>query len=153
MPTLTPFLMFEKGLEEAIAFYTTAFPDSRIEIQSGGGQDSPVTWAEFVVVGQRFLACVGGPSFRFTEGLSLFLLCEDQAEVDLYWERFLAAGSVASRGGWLEDPFGISWQVIPRRFTELMSDPNPLKARAVMEAMIGMSKPLVDELERAYHAA
>lgn len=151
MPTLTPFLMFDKGLEEAISFYTTAFPDSRIEIQSGGTPDSPVTWAEFVVVGQRFLGCVGGPSFRFAEGFSLFLLCEDQAEVDLYWDRLLEAGAMASRGGWITDPFGVSWQIIPRRFTDLMSDPDPTKARAVMEAMAGMSKPQVIELERAYH--
>lgn len=153
MPTLTPFLMFEKGLEEAIAFYTAAFPDSRIEIQSGGGPDSPVTWAEFVVVGQRFLGCVGGPSFRFTEGFSLFLLCEDQAEVDTYWDRLVQAGATASRGGWITDPFGVSWQIIPRRFTDLMSDPDPLKVRAVMEAMVGMSRPQVAELEQAYHAA
>lgn len=151
MPTLTPFLMFEKGLEEAVDFYTANFPDSRVEIL-GGGADSPVTWAEFVVVGQRFLACVGGPSFRFTEGFSLFMLCDDQAEVDTYWNRLVEAGAIPSRGGWITDPFGVSWQIIPRRFTELMSDPDPRKSRAAVEAMSAMSKPEITGLERAYHA-
>lgn len=152
MAHLTPFLMFEKGLEEAVAFYTGAFPDSRVEVLSGGG-DSPVTWAEFVVAGQRFLGCVGGPSFRLTEAYSMFVLCEDQAEVDLYWGRLLTAGARPSRGGWITDPFGVSWQIIPRRFTELMDDPDPRKARAVMEAMGSIDKPEVAKLERAYHAA
>lgn len=152
MANLTPFLMFEKDLAEAVAFYVATFPDSRVEILEGGG-DAPVTWAEFVVAGQRFLGCVGGPSFRFTEGFSLFLLCEDQAEVDLYWERLLTAGATPSRGGWITDPFGLSWQIIPRRFTELMADPDPLKSRAVLQAMVEMSRPEVAVLEEAHRAA
>jgi len=150
MPDLTPFLMFEDRLEEAMGFYTATFPGSRIVVRSRTGVDGPVVSAEFVVAGQRFLAYAGGPHFRFSDAFSMFLLCEDQAEVDLYWDKLVAAGSTPVRCGWITDPFGLSWQIIPRRFTELVADPDPRKVQAVMGAMMGMVKLDVRGLQEAY---
>lgn len=150
MSKVTPFLMFDDQLEAAIAFYTATFPGSEIRRLSRQGQDGPLTSAEFVVGGQRFLGYNGGPHFKFSEGFSLFVDCQDQAEVDLYWDKLLAAGAKPSRCGWITDPFGVTWQIVPRRFVELTSGPDPRKVRKVIEAMLTMVKLDVAALERAY---
>lgn len=95
----------------------------------------------------------GGPYFSFSEGFSLFVDCEDQAEVDEYWDRLVEAGAKPTQCGWIDDPFGLSWQIIPRRFTELMSDANPTKVKAVRDAMMQMKKLDVSALGRAYAEA
>ena len=150
MSKVTPFLMFNDQLEAAVEFYTATFPDSEIKTLARAGEDGPITSAEFVVGGQTFLAYNGGPHFTFSEGFSLFVDCKDQAEVDEYWDKLVAAGATPTQCGWITDPFGLSWQVVPRRFVELMSDSDPKKVKAVVDAMMTMVKLDVAALERAY---
>lgn len=153
MSKVTPFLMFNDQLEAAIAFYTATFPDSEIKNIARNGSDGPVTSAEFVVGGQKFMGYNGGSYFTFTEGFSLYVDCADQAEVDEYWDKLVAAGATPTQCGWITDPFGLSWQIVPRRFMELIGDDNPAKVQAVMAAMMEMIKLDVAELEKAYEAA
>ncbi len=153
MNKVTPFLMFNDQLEAAIEFYTTTFPDSEIRNVACTGKDGPINSAEFVVGGQHFMGYNGGPYFSFSEGVSLYVDCADQAEVDEYWDRFVAAGATPTQCGWIKDPFGLTWQIVPRRFTELIGGNNPAKVKAVMEAMMTMVKLDVAELERAWNDA
>jgi predicted 3-demethylubiquinone-9 3-methyltransferase (glyoxalase superfamily) len=153
MSKVTPFLMFSDQLEAAIEFYTSTFPDSKVESVGRAGKGGPVTSAEFVVGGQRFMAYNGGPHFSFSEGFSLFVTCEDQGEVDRYWNKLLEAGATPSRCGWIKDRFGLSWQIVPRRFIELLADENPKKVKAVLDAMMQMVKLEVTELEKAHAEA
>lgn len=153
MRKVTPFLMFDDQLEAAMAFYTATFPDSEIKNVARTGTDGPVNSAEFVVGGQAFMGYNGGPYFSFSEGLSLYVDCEDQAEVDAYWDKLVAAGATPTQCGWIKDPFGVTWQIVPRRFTELIRDADPKKVKAVMDAMLTMVKLDVAALERAYDGA
>jgi predicted 3-demethylubiquinone-9 3-methyltransferase (glyoxalase superfamily) len=125
MTKVTPFLMFNDQLEAAIAFYTATFPDSEIKNVARTGKDGPITSAEFVVGGQLFMGYNGGPYFKFSQGFSLFVDCKDQEEVDEYWNKLISAGATPSQCGWITDQFGITWQIVPRRFMELISDKNP----------------------------
>lgn len=152
MNKVTPFLMFNDQLEAAIAFYTATFPDSEIRTMARTGTDGPVTSAEFVVGGQRFLGYNGGSYFSFSQGFSLFVDCADQREVDEYWNRLVSAGAKPSQCGWITDPFGVTWQIVPRRFMELIADTNPQKVQAVMQAMLTMVKLDVATLESAYRS-
>lgn len=153
MSKVTPFLMFNDQLEDAIAFYTATFPDSEIKNVARNGSDGPVMSAEFVVGGQKFMGYNGGSYFTFTEGFSLYVDCADQAEVDEYWDKLVAAGATPTQCGWITDPFGLSWQIVPRRFMELIADDNPAKVQAVMAAMMDMIKLDVAALEKAYQEA
>lgn len=153
MTKVTPFLMFNDQLEPAMAFYTATFPDSQIRNVARTGEDGPVASAEFVVGGQAFMGYNGGAYFTFSEGVSFYVDCKDQAEVDEYWDKLVSAGATPTACGWIKDPFGLSWQIVPRRFMELIRDPNPGKVKAVMEAMLTMVKLDVAALERAYHEA
>lgn len=153
MSKVTPFLMFSDQLEAAMAFYVATFPDSRIITAARTGTDGPITSAEFIVGGQRFMGYNGGDYFSFSQGFSLFVDCEDQSEVDRYWDHLLEAGATPSQCGWITDPFGLTWQIVPRRFMELIRDPDPKKVQAVMDTMLTMVKLDVAELERAYDAA
>lgn len=153
MSKVTPFLMFNDQLEAAVAFYTATFPDSEIKNVARNGSDGPVMSAEFVVGGQKFMGYNGGSYFTFTEGFSLYVDCADQAEVDEYWDKLVAAGATPTQCGWITDPFGLSWQIVPRRFIELIGDDNPAKVQAVMAAMMEMIKLDVAELEKAYETA
>ena len=153
MTKVTPFLMFNDQLEAAIAFYTTTFPDSEIKNVARTGKDGPVTSAEFVIGGQRFMGYNGGAYFKFSEGFSLFVDCKDQEEVDRYWNKLIGGGATPSQCGWITDQFGITWQIVPRRFMELISDKNPTKVQAVMGAMMKMVKLDVAALERAFDDA
>jgi predicted 3-demethylubiquinone-9 3-methyltransferase (glyoxalase superfamily) len=150
---VTPFLMFDDQLDAALRFYVETFPDSEIVHVARSGEDGPVRSAEFVVGGQRLKAFNGGPHFAFSEAFSLFVDCEDQEEVDRYWDAIVEAGGTPSRCGWIEDPFGLSWQIVPRRFVELIADPDPAKVKAVMDAMLQMVKLDVAGLEAAYRDA
>jgi predicted 3-demethylubiquinone-9 3-methyltransferase (glyoxalase superfamily) len=145
--------MFNDQLEAAMAFYTATFPDSEIRKAARTGTDGPVSSAEFVVGGQVFMGYNGGSYFSFSEGFSLYVDCADQAEVDAYWERLLKAGATPTACGWIKDPFGLSWQIVPRRFMELIADEDPKKVQAVMDAMMTMVKLDVAALERAYDGA
>lgn len=153
MTKVTPFLMFSDRLEEALEFYRSLFPDLEVRDPGRGGPDGPLRSAEFTMGGQPFKAFVGGPSFAFSEAVSLYIDCEDQAEVDAFWTKFVEAGGTPVQCGWIRDPFGLSWQVVPRRFTELMGDPDPAKVRAVVDAMMTMQKLDVAALESAYAGA
>ncbi|MBK7974327.1 MAG: VOC family protein [Deltaproteobacteria bacterium] len=153
MNKVTPFLMFNDQLEAAIEFYTATFPDSQVRNVARSGQDGPIRSAEFVVGGQVFMAFNGGSYFSFSEGVSLYVDCADQREVDDYWDKFLKAGATPTACGWIKDPFGLSWQIVPRRFNELIGDSNPTKVKAVMEAMMKMVKLDVAALEKAYDEA
>ena len=153
MTKVTPFLMFNDQLEAAMAFYTATFPDSEIRNVARTGADGPITSAEFVVGGQVFMGYNGGSYFSFSEGVSLYVDCEDQAEVDAYWDKLVMAGATPTACGWIKDPFGLSWQIVPRRFMELIRDEDPGKVKAVMDAMMTMVKLDVAALERAYNEA
>jgi predicted 3-demethylubiquinone-9 3-methyltransferase (glyoxalase superfamily) len=109
--------------------------------------------AEFVIGGQSFMGYNGGEYFKFSEGFSLFVDCEDQAEVDRYWNALLGAGATPSQCGWITDPFGLSWQIVPRRFMELIGDKDPKKVKAVVGAMMEMVKLDVAALQKAYDEA
>ncbi|MBX7192987.1 MAG: VOC family protein [Sandaracinaceae bacterium] len=149
----TPFLMFDDQLGAALELYTSIFPDSRVLQRAQAGENGPVISAELVVGGQRFMAFNGGPHFRFTDAFSIFVSCEDQAEVDRYWDALVKAGAKPVMCGWITDPFGLSWQIVPKRFMELIADPSPAKSRAVMTAMRSMVKLDVVALEAAHAAA
>ena len=122
MTKVTPFLMFNDQLEAAMEFYTATFPDSHIRNVARTGKDGPVASAEFVVGGQVFMGYNGGAYFTFSEGFSLYVDCADQAEVDEYWDKLVNAGATPTACGWIKDPFGLSWQIVPRRFMELIRD-------------------------------
>ena len=152
MNTITPFLMFSDQLEAALEFYSKTFDDFELVRRARTGPEK-ICSAEFVLGGQRFMAFNGGDYFAFSEGISLYLDCKDQAEVDRYWQAFLDGGAKPSHCGWITDPFGISWQVVPKRFTELIGDSDENKVQAVMDAMMTMEKLNVAELEQAYDNA
>ena len=150
MSKVTPFLMFNDQIESAIEFYTSTFPDSKVTNVARNGKDGPINSAEFVVGGQSFMGYNGGSYFTFSEGFSLFVECEGQKEVDEYWDKLVRAGATETQCGWIKDQFGLSWQIVPKRFIELIRDKNPRKVKAVMDAMMTMVKLDVAALERAY---
>ena len=145
---ITTFLWFDNNAEEAMRFYTSIFANSRI-VTSQAGPDGTFLLATFELDGQEFMAINGGPHFKFTEAVSLFVRCETQEEVDDLWDK-LSAGGETSQCGWLKDRYGLSWQVIPNALGELMGDPDPVKAGRVMQAILTMRKIDIRELERAY---
>ena len=142
MQKITPFLWFDNQAEEAAQFYISIFKNSKLT------SVSPVM-VTFELEGQPFMALNGGPTFKFTEAISLFVSCETQPEVDELWDK-LSAGGSTSRCGWLKDKYGLSWQIIPKALGELMGDPNPGKSGRVMQAMLQMTKIDIAALQRAY---
>ncbi len=153
VPKASPFLMFNDQLGPAVELYTSIFPDSKVISLSRNGETGPVTAAEFIVGGQRFMAYNGGPHFKFSDAFSIFISCDDQAEVDRFWSALIAAGSKPVQCGWITDPFGLSWQIVPRRFLELVGGPDPRKTQAVMGAMMKMVKFDIAALEKAHAEA
>jgi predicted 3-demethylubiquinone-9 3-methyltransferase (glyoxalase superfamily) len=151
MKKLTPFLWFDDDLEQALDLYTSIFEDSTIvEVsRTGDPATGPLFSATFRINGQEFLAINGGPHFRFSEAVSLFVACDDQDEVDYLWGR-LSEGGEPGQCGWLKDRFGLSWQIIPRRLLELLQDPDPARASRVREAMLAMGRIDVAALEAAH---
>lgn len=153
-PKVTPFLWFDDDLEEAVAFYKTVFPDVRMwgvtrYGEAGPGPKGTVMAASFSIGGQEFGAINGGPVFRFSESVSFLIDCKDQAEVDHYWGRLTADGGQESQCGWLKDRFGLSWQVVPRRLTELLGHKDPRIAARAMQAMMPMRKIDIASIEAA----
>ncbi|NJD22336.1 MAG: VOC family protein [Melioribacter sp.] len=152
MQKITPFLWFDNNLEEAMNFYGSIFKNSKIgkvTRTSSDGPDGPVVTASFELDGQKFMAINGGPHFKFTEAISLYVDCETQEEVDYYWERLLEGGE-ESRCGWLKDKFGLSWQIIPSKLLELLQDKDAQKSKRVMNAMLQMNKIDIKTLRQAY---
>jgi len=159
MQKITPFLWFDSEAEEAAHFYTAIFKNSRIVTasrygESGrevhGGTPGSVMSVEFELEGQRFTALNGGPMFKFNESISFVVDCATQEEVDHYWSKLGEGGDErAQQCGWLKDRFGVSWQIVPRVLSELLSDKDAAKAGRVMNAMLKMKKLDIAELKRA----
>ncbi|MEU3248333.1 MULTISPECIES: VOC family protein [unclassified Streptomyces] len=151
----TTCLWFDGQAEEAAHYYVSFFKNSRLGrigryTEAGPGPAGSVLAAEFVANGQRFVALNGGPQFTFDEAISFQIHCDDQAEVDHYWNRFVEDGGEAGPCGWVKDKFGLSWQVVPSRLIDLISDSDPVKAARTTQAMLGMSKLDIGALEKAY---
>ena len=141
---IRPNLWFDTEAEEAAGFYTSVFKDSRIVnvthyTEAGPREAGMVMTVEFELDGQRFVGINGGAQFKFDEAVSFEIHCEDQDEVDYYWER-LSDGGEEGQCGWLKDRYGLSWQVVPTGMEELFADPDPQRAERAMKAMLGMGK-------------
>ena len=154
MTNITPFLTFNDQAEEAVKFYVSIFKNSKILSMNRYSEGAPmpagsVMSAAFVLDGREYMALNGGPHFNFTDGFSLFVSCETQAEVDDLWEK-LSAGGEKGQCGWLKDKFGLSWQIIPTALGELLGAKDPRKAQNVMQAMLQMTKIDIATLRRAY---
>ncbi|KDN81645.1 VOC family protein [Kitasatospora cheerisanensis] len=151
---ISTFLWFDQQAEQAAEFYVSVFRDGRITgvqrySEAGPGEAGSVMLVSFELFGQEYRALNGGPMFRFNEAVSLQVDCEDQAEVDRYWEQLTADGGEPGPCGWLKDRFGLSWQIVPRRMIELLADSDPARARRATEAMLKMGKLDVAALEAA----
>ena len=154
MQKITTNLWFDRQAEDAVEHYTSIFPDSRvIDVQrfgeAGPREPGMVMTITFELAGQRFIALNGGPEFDFNEAVSLYVDCTDQDEVDMYWAK-LGEGGEEGPCGWLKDKYGLSWQIIPRALTDLLSGTDPVKSQRVMKAMLGMKKIDVQGLQDAY---
>jgi predicted 3-demethylubiquinone-9 3-methyltransferase (glyoxalase superfamily) len=154
MQKITPCLWYDTQAEEAARFYVSVFRDGSIldimrHTEPGPGEPGSVFTVEFEIAGRHYLALNGGPMFKFNESVSLIIDCEDQQEVDYYWDRLREGGGSEQACGWLKDRFGLSWQVVPRRMVELLKDADREKAGRVMAAMMEMVKIDMAELERA----
>jgi predicted 3-demethylubiquinone-9 3-methyltransferase (glyoxalase superfamily) len=148
---ISTFLWFDNQAEEAVRFYTGIFPNSSVGPivrygDTGPGPAGSVMTIGFELAGQQFTALNGGPIFKFTEAISLVVRCDDQDEVDYYWEKLSSGGH--EECGWLKDKYGLSWQIVPKVFIEMIQD--PARSQAVMGAMMKMKKLDIAELERAY---
>jgi predicted 3-demethylubiquinone-9 3-methyltransferase (glyoxalase superfamily) len=152
MQKITTFLSFQKDGKKAVDFYLSVFKDSKLNYCRMYPDSEKLLHASFNLLGEEYMAIEAGdyPGFTFTDGISLLIACEDQAEVDYYWEVLLKDGGETQACGWLKDRFGVRWQVIPNRLGELMGDPDPEKSGRVMQAMLGMIKIDVVGLEKAY---
>ena len=151
MQKITPFLWFDGNAEEAMKFYVSVFKNSKI-LSTMPGPDGKVLTGTFQLEGQKFMALNGGPQFKFTEAISLFVDCETQAEVDELWNK-LTEGGGESQCGWLKDKFGLSWQIIPSALGRLLGDKDRAKANRVMQAMLQMKKIDIKGLQQAYDQA
>jgi predicted 3-demethylubiquinone-9 3-methyltransferase (glyoxalase superfamily) len=149
MQKIRPFLWFDGQAEEAMNFYVSIFKNSKILSVSRAGADGPVMGCNFQLEGQEFMALNGGPQFKFTPAISLFVNCETQQEVDELWKK-LSEGGKKERCGWLKDKYGLSWQIIPTALGKLMNDKDPEKAKRVMNAMLQMNKIDIKMLQQAY---
>lgn len=152
MQKITPFLWFDTQAEEAMKFYTSIFKNSRVLSVQRAGPDGPVMSVNFELEGQEFLGLNAGPQFKFNEAVSFYVNCETQQEVDELWAKLLAGGG-EGRCGWIQDKFGLWWQIIPTLLGKLMGDPDPAKAQRVVQAMLKMNKIESRLLQEAYDQA
>jgi predicted 3-demethylubiquinone-9 3-methyltransferase (glyoxalase superfamily) len=157
MQKITPFLWFDGKAEEAMLFYTSIFKNSKITSimrygEAGPGVKGTVMSATFQLDGQQFIALNGGPQFTFSPSISFFVTCETQQEVDELWEK-LSAGGKPQRCGWLEDKFGLSWQIVPAVLGEMLQDEDTGKSKRVMEAMLKMDKLDIDGSKASLRSA
>ena len=155
MTKIVPHLWFEKGAAEAAAFYATIFPSSKVDsvtplpTESPSGPAGSVDVVEFTLAGQPFMAISAGPLDPFNHAISFMVNCEDQAEVDHYWNGLLAGGQ-AEQCGWLRDRYGVAWQIVPTILGKYMADPDRVRAKRVAEAMMKMVKLDIATLQKAY---
>ena len=155
---ITPFLWYDNNAEEAVNLYTSIFENSKINscvrynaegAKAAHMPEGTVMTMDFTLEGQRFSAINGGPIFKFNESVSFVVHCNDQEEVDKYWNKLTADGGQESQCGWLKDKFGLSWQIVPKRFIELLQDKRPGVSQRVMKAMLPMKKLVIADLEQA----
>lgn len=165
---ITPMLWYDDQAEQAAELYVSVFssrpasanaagPSKILSVsrygEAGPGTPGSAMTVEFMLEGQVFTGLNAGPEFSFTEAVSFVVACEDQEEVDYFWDRLTADGGEESQCGWLKDRFGLSWQIVPTAFNELANDPDPAKSQAVVKAMLGMRKLDIAELQRAHDNA
>ena len=154
MQTITPFLWFDNKAEQAAKFYVGIFNNSKIlgvsrNADAGPGRKGSVMVVDFQIAGQRFQALNGGPIYKISPAISFVVDCADQVEVDHFWNK-LSAGGKKVQCGWLQDKFGVSWQIVPRAFVKMMNDKNPEKAGRVFAAMMKMKKLDIKALQKAH---
>lgn len=143
---ITPYLWFDDQAQEAARFYCSLFEDAQILSDRG-------MLVEFELAGMRFIALNGGPQFQFNEAVSFYVRCADQAEVDRLWDRLTAEGGREGQCSWCQDKYGLSWQIVPSRFVEMMETGSPAQQQRVMAAMLKMKKMVVAEFEQAFAGA
>lgn len=148
MQKITPFLWFDGQAEEAMHFYVSIFRNSKVGSVSRAGPNGPVITVSFQLEGQEFMALNGGPKYKFTEAISLFVSCETQQEVDELWGK-LVAGGEEQPCGWLKDKYGLSWQIIPTALGRMLGDKDPGRAQRAMQAMLQMKKIDIGRLQHA----
>ena len=149
MKKITPFLWFDTQAEEAMNFYVSVFKNAKVNNVSRG-PDGKAFIVAFELDGQEFMALNAGPHHKFNEAISMYVDCQDQAEVDYFWNKLTADGGEESMCGWLKDKYGLSWQIVPKQLGELMGNPDPAKSQRVTDAMLKMQKIIVSDLQKAY---
>jgi predicted 3-demethylubiquinone-9 3-methyltransferase (glyoxalase superfamily) len=153
-----PFLWYATKAEEAAKFYASIFPDSRVDrvvamqSESPSGPPGSVKVVDFTLFGQRFQAMTAGPHHEFNDAISMVVLCDDQAELDKYWNALIEGGGQEQACGWLNDKYGLRWQILPARLVEMMADEDPVRSKRVSDAMLQMVKLDVAKLEAAYRS-
>ena len=153
-----PFLWYAKEAEQAAKFYASIFPDSHVDrvtpllSESPSGPPGSVKVVDFTLLGQRFQAMTAGPHHEFNDAISMFVLCDDQAELDRYWNALIKGGGKPQACGWLIDRFGLRWQIVPAILDELMRDKDPARSKRVTDAMLQMVKLDIAALEKAYRS-
>jgi predicted 3-demethylubiquinone-9 3-methyltransferase (glyoxalase superfamily) len=153
-----PFLWYAREAEQAAKFYASIFPDSRVDrvtpmlSESPSGPPGSVKVVDFTLLGQPFQAMTAGPHHDFNDAISIVVLCDDQAELDRYWNALLEGGGKAQACGWLIDRFGLRWQIVPAIMDEMMRDRDPARSKRVTDAMLQMVKLDIAALEKAYRS-
>ena len=155
MPEITTFLTFESQAEQAVQYYLSVFEDGKILHtmrmgDAGPGPKGAVLGLTFELLGKKFMALNGGPTFKFTEAISLFVGCDTQAEIDRYWTKLTENGGKEIQCGWLVDKFGVSWQIVPKTLATQLGDSDAAKSSRTMQAMMQMKKLDIAALKRAY---
>ncbi len=159
MTSIVPHLWYTDKAEEEAQFYASLIPNSRVDSVTALPSDTPsgpagsVKIVEFTLAGQPFLAISAGPLDAFNHAISFMILCEDQAEVDRLWDGLLKGGGQPERCGWLRDRYGLAWQIVPKEFREMARDPDRVRAKRVIDAMLKMVKFDIAALKRAYDGA
>ncbi|HZZ77523.1 MAG TPA: VOC family protein [Gemmataceae bacterium] len=154
---ITPFLWFDGQAEEAAAFYTSIFPNSKLGRivrcgTAGPGPPGSVLTIEFQLDGQSFVGLNGGPMFKFTEAVSFMVTCDTQEELDHYWTKLTEGGGNVVECGWLKDKFGLAWQIVPARLFDWVADPDPEKSARVLKAVWSMKKLDISALKQAFES-
>jgi predicted 3-demethylubiquinone-9 3-methyltransferase (glyoxalase superfamily) len=152
MPSITPFLWYEKDAEEAMNFYASVF--DRAKVISVNRVQGHTIGVEFELDGQRFIGLNGRPpQFGFNDSVSFFVACDTQQEIDTLWDKLTADGGAPNRCGWLKDKFGVTWQIVPKTLSRLLGGPDPAASKRAVDAMLQMTKLDLATLERAYDGA
>ena len=155
--TISPCLWFDRQAEEAAQFYTSIFRDARIDgmlrasVDTPGANTGETLLVDFTIAGQQYHALNGGAHDRFNDAISLVVTCQDQAEVDRLWDALIADGGTPVQCGWLQDKFGVSWQIVPDVLPQMINDTDREKSKRVMAAMMQMVRLDIDELQKAYN--